>query len=159
VGSGYRGVELHSLLVRGSGLPVAGMGRALAAACGCDEQAVASLQVAPAGDGFERVTLPAATPEQARRVTSALAEALAGGAPVLAFAPGRGGGRLSRVLGRRPPAEALACALPAAFAGERTEELLGAWRRHVGPARVVDDDARSGPAPVRYETSVRAVWV
>ena len=87
-----------------------------------------------------------------------LAEALAGGTERrLAFTPGRGGGVLGRVLSRRGGGEERTCGLPAAFAAEpaRTEALLAAWRRHVGPARVVD----AGDEPPGYETLMRDVWV
>jgi hypothetical protein len=73
----------------------------------------------------------------------------------VAFTPG-GTGVLGRVLGRRGGGEERTCGLPAAFAEPaRSEALLAAWRRHVGPARVVD----GGDEPPGYETLMRAVWV
>ncbi|HEY7077178.1 MAG TPA: hypothetical protein VH418_17495, partial [Solirubrobacteraceae bacterium] len=164
VGSGYRGVELATLLARPAGEPppaLADAARAVAAALvalgECGEEAAASLEIAPHEAGYERVSLPAATPAEARRVLDALAEALTGGTERgLAFTPGRTGGMLSRMLGRRPAGEERTCGLPAAFAAEpeHTEALLAAWRRHVGPARVVED----GGAPA-YETLMRDAWV
>jgi hypothetical protein len=165
VGSGYRGVELASLLARPLGEPLALLdaARAVVAAHAaldeCGDEAAASLAVAPHSSGYERVTLAAATRDEALLIMASLADALGGTVgDRLAFVAGKGGrGVLGRVLSRRPAGEERTCALPSTFAdgGPRTEALLAAWRRYVGAAHVVEADG----GPAAYETLVRGVWV
>jgi hypothetical protein len=67
---------------------------------------------------------------------------------------------LGRVLRRRPPFAERPHPVPADLATghERAEAFLRAWRRHVGPGRLVlgghGEEVRGG-----YETALRDIWV
>ncbi|HET6549352.1 MAG TPA: hypothetical protein VFG79_12885, partial [Solirubrobacter sp.] len=85
--------------------------------------------------------------------------------------PRRGAlGLLGRVLTRRPPFEERLHSVPSELGRrkERAEAFARAWRRHVGPGRLVftqrSEEGREARAEAAaessgYETLIRDVWV
>ena len=127
--------------------------------------------------GYVRCVLTAATPEESQAFATALEE-LAGvsdnprylvGRPLAE--PGVGASRLlGRVLTRRPPFPERLHPVPHDLARrkERAEAFHRAWRRRMGPGRLVftqrSDEGREARASVAgedggYDTLVRDIWV
>jgi superfamily II DNA or RNA helicase len=162
-------------------LPLDAAARAVADAyCALDELsagAAASLTIEPRASGFLRCELTAATPDEARRFAAALDE-LMGVSDAPRYLVGRpladpsvgAGALLGRVLARRPPFEERLHPVPADLARkkERAEAFARAWRKHVGPGRLVftqrSEEGREARAEAAsedggYETLLRDVWV
>ena len=139
--------------------------------------AAASLVIEPRASGYLRCALTAATPEESARFAAALEE-LAGLAENPRYLVGRplaepGVGTvalLGRVLARRPPFPERLHPVPTDLARhkDRAEAFARAWRRRLGPGRLVftqrSDEGRRARAQAAgedggYETSLREVWV
>jgi hypothetical protein len=139
--------------------------------------AAGSLTIEPRASGFLRCELTAATPEEARRFAAALDE-LVGVSDAPRCLVGRpladpSAGALAllgRVLARRPPFEERLHPVPVDLARrkERAEAFARAWRKHVGPGRLVftprSEEGREARAEAAaqdggYETLLRDVWV
>jgi superfamily II DNA or RNA helicase len=140
-------------------------------------EAASSLTIEPRAAGYLRCELGAATPVEGRRFATALDE-LVGVSDTPRYLvsrpladPRRGAlGLLGRVLTRRPPFDERLHPVPADLARnkERAEAFARAWRRHVGPGRLVftqrseegrEARAEAASADGGYETLVRDVWV
>src|SRR3954452_87566 len=137
----------------------------------------ANLTIEPRASGYLRCELPRATPEEGRKFATALDELVSvSDNPRYLVSrpladPRRGAlGLLGRVLTRKPPFEERLHPVPADLARnkERAEAFAGAWRRHVGPGRLVftqrseeghEARAEAASAEGGYETLVRDVWV
>jgi hypothetical protein len=140
-------------------------------------EAVSSLRIEPRAAGFLRCELSAATPVEGKRFATALDELVGvSDAPRYLVSrpladPRRGAlGLLGRVLTRRQPFDERLHPVPADLARnkERAEAFARAWRRHVGPGRLVftqrseegrEARAEAASADGGYETLVRDVWV
>ena len=140
-------------------------------------EAASSLSIEPRASGYLRVELPKATPDEGKRFATALDELVSvSDAPRYLVSrpladPRRGAlGLLGRVLTRRPPFEERLHPVPADLGRnkERAEAFFGAWRRNVGPGRLVftqrseeghEARAVAASADGGYETLVRDVWV
>ena len=141
------------------------------------DQAAASLRIEPRAAGYLRCELSAATPEEGKKFAAALDELVSvSDAPRYLVSrpladPRRGPtALLGRVLLRRPPFDERLHPVPADLARrkERAEAFARAWRRHVGPGRLVftqrSEEGREARAEAAssdggYETLVRDVWV
>ncbi len=140
-------------------------------------EAAASLSIEPRASGFLRCELTAATAEEARRFAGALDE-LMGVSDAPRYLVGRpladpsvgSAALLGRVLTRKPPFEERLHPVPADLARnkERAEAFARAWRKHVGPGRLVftqrSEEGREARAEAAsedggYETLLRDVWV
>ena len=140
-------------------------------------EAAASLAIEPRASGYVRCVLTAATPAESERFAAALEE-LAGvsenprylvGRPLAE--PGVGAAALlGRVLTRRPPFPERLHPVPRDLARrkDRAEAFHRAWRRRIGPGRLVfaqrSDEGRAARAAAAaedggYDTLVRDVWV
>ena len=140
-------------------------------------ETAASLRIEPRAAGYLRCELAAATPAEARRFAAGLDELVSvSDAPRYVVSrplahPGRGAlALLGRVLTRRPPFDERLHPVPADLARhkERAEAFARAWRRHVGPGRLVftqrSEEGREARAEAAstdggYETMLRDVWV
>jgi hypothetical protein len=162
-------------------LPLDGAARAVCDAYrALDEmsaEAAGSLSIEPRASGYLRCELTAATPEEGRRFAAALDElASVSDNPRYLVTrplaePGVGAVELlGRVLRRRPPFAERLHPVPADLARrkERAEAFLRAWRRHVGPGRLVftqrSEEAHEARAEAAaedggYETLLRDIWV
>ena len=140
-------------------------------------EAAASLTIEPRAAGYLRCELTQATPAEGKRFAAALDElrrrlrraALPRLAPARRSAPRRD--RAARPRAHAPAAVRRAPApRPADLARnkERAEAFARAWRRHVGPGRLVftqrseegrEARAEAASADGGYETLVRDVWV
>jgi len=137
----------------------------------------ASLTIEPRASGYLRVELTKATPAQGRAFATALDE-LIGVADNPRYLvsrpladPHRSTlGLLGRVLARKPPFEERLHPVPADLGRhkDRAEAFARAWRRHVGPGRLIftqrseegrEARAEAASADSGYETLVRDVWV
>jgi hypothetical protein len=140
-------------------------------------EAAASLRIEPRAAGYLRCELSQATPAEGRRFAAALDEVV-GVSDALRYLvsrpladPRRGAfSLLGRVLARKPPFDERLHPVPKDLARnkERAEAFARAWRRHVGPGRLVftqrsdegrDARAEAASADGGYETLVRDVWV
>jgi superfamily II DNA or RNA helicase len=139
--------------------------------------AAASLSIEPRASGFLRCELSAATPEEGKRFAAALDELVTiSDAPRYLIGrpladPSVGAlGLLGRVLRRRPPFEERLHPVPVDLGRhkDRAEAFATAWRRHVGPGRLVftqrseeGHEARADAASRDggYESLLRDVWV
>jgi hypothetical protein len=140
-------------------------------------EAAGSLSIEPRASGFLRCELTAAAPEEAKRFAAALEELLG-----VSDAPRYLIGRpladpsvgslalLGRVLTRKPPFGERLHPVPSDLARnkERAEAFARAWRKHLGPGRLVftqrseeGHEARAEAAAEEggYETLRRDVWV
>ena len=162
-------------------LPLDGAARAVAEAYRelgeLSPEAAASLTIEPRAAGYLRCELSAATPVEGKRFATALDELVGvSDAPRYLVSrpladPRRGAlGLLGRVLTRRAPFDERLHPVPADLARnkERAEVFARAWRRHVGPGRLVftqrseegrEARAEAASADGGYETLVRDVWV
>jgi hypothetical protein len=140
-------------------------------------EAAASLTIEPRAAGYLRCELTAATPEEGKRFAAALDELVGvSDAPRYLVSrpladPSRGApALLGRVLRRRPPFDERLHPVPADLARnkERAETFARAWRKQLGPSRLVftqrSDEGREARAEAAsadggYETLVRDVWV
>lgn len=140
-------------------------------------EAAGSLTIEPRSSGYLRCELTKATPEEGKRFAAALDELVGiSDSPRYLVSrpladPRRGAlGLLGRVLVRRPPFEERLHPVPQDLARnkERAEAFSRAWRRAVGPGRLVftqrSDEGREARAEAAsadggYETLVRDVWV
>jgi hypothetical protein len=140
-------------------------------------EAAGSLTIEPRSSGFLRCELTRATPEEGKKFAVALDElvSLSDNPRYLVSRPladpRRGPlGLLGRVLTRQPPFDERLHPVPQDLARnkERAEAFARAWRRAVGPGRLVftqrTDEGRAARAEVAssdggYETLVRDVWV
>jgi len=140
-------------------------------------EAAASLTIEPRAAGYLRCELSKATPAEGRRFAAALDEVVSvSDAPRYLVSrpladPRRGAlGLLGRVLARKPPFDERLHPVPKDLARqkERAEAFARAWRRHVGPGRLVftqrteegrEARAEAASADGGYETLVRDVWV
>ena len=141
------------------------------------DEAAASLRIEPRASGYLRCELSAASPDEGKRFAAALDELVSiSDAPRYLVSrpladPRRGAfGLLGRVLTRRAPFDERMHPVPEDLARrkERAEAFARAWRRHVGPGRLVftqrSDEGRELRAEAAssdggYETMVRDVWV
>jgi hypothetical protein len=141
------------------------------------DQAAASLRIEPRASGYLRCELSAASPDEGKRFAAALDELVSiSDAPRYLVSrpladPRRGAwGLLGRVLTRRPPFDERMHPVPADLARrkERAEAFARAWRRHVGPGRLVFTQrseegrelrAEAASSDGGYETMIRDVWV
>ncbi len=141
------------------------------------DAAAASLRIEPRASGYLRCELSAASPDEGKRFAAALDELVSiSDAPRYLVSrpladPRRGAiGMLGRVLTRRAPFDERLHPVPVDLARrkERAEAFARAWRRHVGPGRLVftqrTDEGRELRAEAAssdggYETMVRDVWV
>jgi superfamily II DNA or RNA helicase len=141
------------------------------------DAAAGSLAIEPRAGGYLRCELRAATPEEGRRFAAALDELVSvSDAPRYLVTrpladPSLGGwALLGRVLRRRPPFGERLHPVPADLARnkERAEAFHRAWRRHLGPGRLVftqrseaGREARAEAAAEAggYETLLRDVWL
>jgi hypothetical protein len=140
-------------------------------------EAAGSLAIEPRTSGYVRATLTAATPEESARFADGLDE-LASVADAPRYLVGRpladpsagSVALLGRVLTRRPPFDERLHPVPADLARkkERAEAFARAWRRRLGPGRLVftqrseqGREARAAAAAEDggYETLLRQVWV
>jgi superfamily II DNA or RNA helicase len=140
-------------------------------------EAAGSLRIEPRASGFLRVALTAATPDEARRFAGALEE-LTGVSDAPRYLIGRpladpavgSAALLGRVLARKPPFDERLHPVPADLARnkERAEAFARAWRKHVGPGRLVftqrSEEGREARAEAAaedggYEALLRDVWV
>jgi superfamily II DNA or RNA helicase len=162
-------------------LPLDGAARAVAEAYErlgeLSAEAAASLRIEPRAAGYLRCELAAATPEEGKRFAAALDELVGvSDAPRYLVSrplahPGRGPlGLLGRVLTRREPFDERLHPVPADLGRhkERAEAFARAWRRHVGPGRLIftqrseegrEARAEAASAGGGYETLLRDVWV
>jgi superfamily II DNA or RNA helicase len=162
-------------------LPLDGAARAVADAYRelgeLSAEAAASLTIEPRAAGYLRCELGAATPVEGKRFATALDELVGvSDAPRYLVSrpladPRRGAlGLLGRVLTRRPPFDERLHPVPSDLARnkERADAFARAWRRHVGPGRLVftqrseegrEARAEAASADGGYETLVRDVWV
>jgi superfamily II DNA or RNA helicase len=141
------------------------------------DAAAASLAIEPRTSGYLRCVLTEATPEESERFAAAVEE-LAGvsdnprylvGRPMAE--PGVGATQLlGRVLARRPPFPERLHPVPHDLARrkERAEAFHRAWRKRMGPGRLVftqrSDEGREARAVAAgedggYDTLVRDIWV
>jgi hypothetical protein len=141
------------------------------------DQAAGSLRLEPRASGYLRCELSAATPEEGKKFSAALDELVSvSDAPRYLVSrpladPRRGPtALLGRVLLRRPPFDERLHPVPADLARrkERAEAFSRAWRRHVGPGRLVFTQrteegrelrAEAASSDGGYETLIRDVWV
>ena len=141
------------------------------------DEAAASLRIEPRASGYLRCELSAASPDEGKRFAAALDELVSiSDAPRYLVSrpladPRRGAlGLLGRVLTRRAPFDERLHPVPADLARrkERAEAFARAWRRHVGPGRLVFTQrseegrelrAEAASSDGGYETMVRDVWV
>ena len=141
------------------------------------DQAAASLRIEPRASGYLRCELSAASPDEGKRFAAALDELVSiSDAPRYLVSrpladPRRGAiALLGRVLTRRAPFDERLHPVPADLARrkERAEAFARAWRRHVGPGRLVFTQrseegrelrAEAASSDGGYETMVRDVWV
>ena len=181
-GLAWAGVRLHAAKKRlPLTLPLDGAARAVAEAYRelgeLSPEAAASLTIEPRAAGYLRCELKAATPVEGKRFATALDELVGvSDAPRYLVSrpladPRRGAlGLLGRVLTRREPFDERLHPVPADLARnkERAEVFARAWRRHVGPGRLVftqrseegrEARAEAASADGGYETLVRDVWV
>ncbi|WP_037410156.1 DEAD/DEAH box helicase family protein [Candidatus Solirubrobacter pratensis] len=140
-------------------------------------EAAGSLRIEPRAAGFLRCELTAAAPDEARRFAAALEE-LVGVSDAPRYLIGRpladpsvgGAALLGRVLARKPPFDERLHPVPADLARdkERAEAFARAWRKQVGPGRLVftqrSEEGREARAEAAaedggYETLLRDVWV
>ncbi len=140
-------------------------------------EAASSLEIEPRASGFLRVELKQATPDEARRFAAALDE-LMGVSDAPRYLVGRplpnpsvgSAAMLGRVLTRRPPFDERLHPVPADLARnkERAEAFARAWRKRLGPGRLVftqrSEEGREARAEAAsedggYETLVRDVWL
>jgi hypothetical protein len=140
-------------------------------------EAAASLTIEPRSSGYLRCELTQATPEEGKRFATALDElvSVSDNPRYLVTRPladpRRGAfGLLGRVLTRRPPFDERLHPVPADLARnkERAEAFARAFRRHLGPGRLVftqrseaghEARAEAAASDGGYETLVRDVWV
>ena len=141
------------------------------------DEAAASLRIEPRASGYLRCELSAASPDEGKRFAAALDELVSiSDAPRYLVSrpladPRRGAiGLLGRVLTRQAPFDERLHPVPADLARrkERAEAFARAWRRHVGPGRLVFTQrseegrelrAEAASSDGGYETMVRDVWV
>ena len=141
------------------------------------DNAAGSLTIEPRTAGYLRCELGQATPEEGKRFAAALDElvSISDNPRYLVSRPladpRRGAiGLLGRVLTRQPPFEERLHPVPTDLARnkERAETFARAWRRFVGPGRLVftqrseegrEARAEAASADGGYETLVRDVWV
>jgi hypothetical protein len=141
------------------------------------DRAARSLTIEPRTSGYLRCELGQATPDEGRRFAAALDELVSiSDNPRYLISrpladPRRGGlGLLGRVLTRQPPFDERLHPVPADLARnkERAEAFARAWRRRIGPGRLIftqrSDEGREARAVAAsadggYETLVRDVWV
>jgi superfamily II DNA or RNA helicase len=141
------------------------------------DAAAGSLQIEPRTSGYLRCTLTAASPEESARFATALEE-LTGVADNPRYLVGRPlpepgvgtGALLGRVLTRKPPFPERLHPVPSDLGRhkDRAEAFARAWRRRLGPGRLVftqrSEEGREARAGIAgedggYETLVRDVWV
>lgn len=140
-------------------------------------EAASSLTIEPRSSGYLRCELTQATPEEGKKFAAALDELVSvSDNPRYLVSrpladPRRGAvGLLGRVLTRQPPFDERLHPVPQDLARnkERAEVFARAWRRSVGPGRLVftqrTDEGREARAEAAsadggYETLVRDVWV
>ena len=141
------------------------------------EAAAASLRIEPRASGYLRCVLTEASPEESVRFAAALEE-LTGVSENPRYLVGRplpdpGVGTaalLGRVLTRRPPFPERLHPVPRDLARrkDRAEAFARAWRRRMGPGRLVfaqrSEEGRRARAEAAgedggYDTLVREVWV
>jgi hypothetical protein len=141
------------------------------------DKAAGSLAIEPRTSGYLRCELSLATPQEGRRFATALDEliSISDNPRYLVSRPladPRTGALslLGRVLTRQPPFDERLHPVPADLARnkERAEAFARAWRRHVGPGRLVftqrseegrEARAEAASADGGYETLVRDVWL
>jgi hypothetical protein len=140
-------------------------------------EAAGSLEIEPRASGFLRCELKGASPDEARRFAAAL-EQLMGVSDAPRSLVGRplpnpsvgAGAMLGRVLTRKPPFDERLHPVPADLARnkERAEAFARAWRKHVGPGRLVftqrTEEGREARAEAAsedggYEVLLRNIWV
>ena len=140
-------------------------------------EAASSLEIEPRASGFLRCELKQASPDEARRFAAAL-EQLMGVSDAPRYLVGRplpdpsagGVAMLGRVLTRKPPFDERLHPVPADLARnkERAEAFARAWRKHVGPGRLVftqrSEEGREARAEAAsedggYEVLLRNIWV
>jgi hypothetical protein len=140
-------------------------------------EAASSLSIEPRASGFLRCELKGASPEEGRRFAAALEE-LMGVSEAPRYLVGRplpnpsvgSVGMLGRVLTRKPPFDERLHPVPADLARnkERAEAFARAWRKHVGPGRLVftqrSEEGREARAEAAsedggYEVLLRNIWV
>jgi hypothetical protein len=131
-------------------------------------EAAGSLALDARASGFRRCELTAATAEESRRFASALEELLGDaessrcliGRPLADPAVGSAA-LLGRVLARRPPFDERLHPVPHDLArdDERAEAFARAWRRHLGPGRLIATEDGAAAEAGGYETLLRDVWV
>jgi superfamily II DNA or RNA helicase len=132
-------------------------------------EAAASLSLDPRASGFVRCQLTAAGAEESRRFAAALEELL-GVSDAPRFLIGRpladpsvgSAALLGRVLARKPPFDEVLHPVPKDLARdqERADAFARAWRKHLGPGRLVEAESHEGGVEAGgYETLLRDVWV